>query len=149
MVDTGAGDGCVGQSQLPGLAGALFRHGLRYIWIARAEDGDVGGCSGVGGGASWVGTILIPAAIAGINGILRMQVVSDSPEQSVPFLFPLTTINQLRMDVSGWRKKVILNQGEWGEAPLEQSDPRQAHLSIDICAYPAGGWNPPRKTPPD
>ena len=69
----------------------------------------------MGGASSWIGTILIPAAIAGINGILRMQVVSDTPEHPVPFLFPITTINQLKMDISGWRKQAILNDVKWGD----------------------------------
>ena len=77
IVDTAAEDGCVGASQLVKIAQSLYPFGLKFVWVASAGDSGPT-CTGIGGGATWLGAIEVPVGIAGVNGVIKLNVIQDS-----------------------------------------------------------------------
>ena len=87
-MDAAAEDGCVGFTQLPKIAESLKPFGLQWVWVSRPEDGTPS-CKGIGGGAVSAGTIEVPAGIARLCGILKLNVLRDSEEEAIPLLLPI------------------------------------------------------------
>ena len=101
MVDTAAEDGCVGQSQLDQIIRSLAEHRLQWIWTPKpGEDTKGPSCTGIGGGAKWVGTIELPVGIAKLNGVLKQNVIQDSKEALTPLLLPINLLEALGLTSS-------------------------------------------------
>ena len=100
MVDTAAEDGCVGQSQLDQIIRSLAEHRLQWIWTQKpGEDTKGPSCTGIGGGAKWVGTIELPVGIAKLNGVLKLNVIQDSKGAPIPLLLPINLLEALGFDI--------------------------------------------------
>ena len=82
LVDPGAQSGCMGIDSLKPDEKELAKFGLRVIWLDRNK------CSahGVGGSATSLGTVLVPAGIAGTNGLLMYAIVDNDVPPLVPIL---------------------------------------------------------------
>ena len=52
----------------------LAEHRLKIVWTQFSAE-----CIGIGRGAVGQGRISVPAGIAGVNGLIRFNVVKDSP----------------------------------------------------------------------
>ena len=148
VVDTAAEAGCMGSSNLAPLSDILASHGLQYAWVARANAGDQPiNCMGVGGRASWIGTLEIPIGIGGLNGILQMTVIEDSPNATVPFLLPISLQHHLGCNLDLKRNECVIQT-----FPLKTGQPRTVPMhqlpslyrTLSIVDYDIGGWTPPK-----
>ena len=147
IVDTAAEDGCVGLTQLPKIAESLKPFGLRWIWVSTPEDG-APSCKGIGGGAVSAGAIEVPAGIAGLCGILKLNVLRDSEQEAIPLLLPINLMESLGflIDLAG---DVCTLQAE----PLPDGTARTApmtilpsgHRCISIVDFGPDGWEVPDK----
>ena len=85
IVDTAAEEGCIGHSSLSPLASELAKHGLQWLWDSRAGDNHAAAtCSGIGGAATWMGTVLVPCGIGGVHGIIKLHVLDERESKSIP-----------------------------------------------------------------
>ena len=84
VVDTAAEDGCCGSLALAEIDKALRKKGLKVAWRPTAGSQP---CSGIGGRAEPLGQADIPVGILGVNGVIRVNVIKDTPDFRIPLLF--------------------------------------------------------------
>jgi len=142
VVDTAAEDGCIGTSQLPSLAGSLAQHGLQFVW-QQTNGSAAAQCTGIGGAAKWLGRVMIPAGIAGVNGLIQAHVVDDSESKSIPLLLSLEVQDGLGFvidmeDNSVWLKKCPNEDGSARTTPMRVIEPSH-HRGIAIDEFD-GPW---------
>ena len=114
VVDTAAEDGCVGQSQLDQITRSLARHRLQWVWTQRPGGSAQGpSCTGIGGGAKWVGTIELPVGIAKLNGVLKLNVIQDSKDAPIPLLLPINLLEALGFDIKLKNNTCVLEEQPW------------------------------------
>ena len=144
VLDTAAQDGCVGSSQLPQLADTLSQFGLQFIWTERRSEGSNVNCTGIGGGANWLGAIETPVGLAGLNGVLRLNVVEDDEQSTIPLLLPINLQEHLGFETSLPKGTYTISKH------LPDGEPRTGsmfrlpggHREVSIIDFdPELGWN--------
>ena len=125
VVDTAAEDGCVGLTQLDKLSESLRPHGLQWVWVKRPDPESNGpSCTGIGGGATWAGTLELPVGIGQLNGVLKLNVVVDSEEAPVPLLLPINLLEALGFDINLKNNLCTLEEYPWPDGT-----PRTAQMT--------------------
>ena len=74
LADTAAQEGCMGTTALEQCENLLAEHNLKVQCIKRASESSTPSCSGIGGEAEYVGSVLMPTGLAGLNGLTTWHI---------------------------------------------------------------------------
>ena len=77
-----------------------IKENLYLVWVEKAAPNSTGpSCTGIGGGAHWLGAIEVPVGVDGVNGVMRLNVLKDTEEAPIPVLFPINLQETLGFDI--------------------------------------------------
>ena len=140
-VDTAAEDGVVGMTMYKKNCEVLRdKFGLVPIWHEPIEGQT---CSGIGGQSRIAGIADVPIGLAGINGVLRVTVIEDSPEQAIPLLLPINLQELLNVTICLPAATITFSQNGSQYSTKMHTLPSK-HRTIDIFEFePQAGWYMP------
>ena len=128
LVDTAAQDAVIGEGALHVLQQELARHGLQTA----AADIPLSQlpCAGIGGQASLKALVDVPIAVAGIQGVLRFNVLEDN-FMATPPLLPISFLETIEANIDLVKDEMSTPQG--GKAPMTRLP--SGHRTVDIMQF--------------
>ena len=128
IVDTAAEDAVIGETALQLLEKELAKHGLQ---TARADlPAHQVPCAGIGGQASLKELVDVPIAVAGVQGILRFNVLKDM-SMATPPLLPISFLEVIGATIDLVKDELVTNEG--GRAPMTRLP--SGHRTVDIMQF--------------
>ena len=128
IVDTAAEDAVIGEGALRLLQKELALHGLQTV-SANLPSSQVP-CAGIGGHAVLKELVDVPIAVAGVQGILRFNVLKDT-SMATPPLLPISFLEVIGANIDLVEDKLFTKDG--GEAAMTRLP--SGHRTVDIMRF--------------